>query len=111
MDESLDGRQLKAFAVLAKTGSYIKTAKQLCVIRWAISHSLRSLEEQAGCRLLNKLGKTVMLAEAGETLLHHADRVLAETRQTRLKLTSSLPASPLRNSRPADRHLAAGSCK
>lgn len=87
MNESLDSRQLKAFVVLAKTGSYTETAKQLYVTHSAISHSMRALEEQVGCRLLSKLSKKAILTEAGEALLHHAHRALDEMRQARQTLT------------------------
>lgn len=86
MNESLDSRQLKAFVVLAKTGSYTETAKQLYVTHSAICHSMRSLEEQVGCRLLSKLSKKAILTEAGEALLAHAHRALNEMRQARLTL-------------------------
>jgi DNA-binding transcriptional LysR family regulator len=86
MNESLDSRQLKAFVMLAKTGSYTETAKQLYLTHSAISHSMRALEEQVGCRLLAKLSKKVMLTEAGEALLAHAERVLTEMRQARITL-------------------------
>ncbi len=86
MNESLDSRQLKAFVVLAKTGSYTETAKQLFVTHSAISHSMRALEEQVGCRLLSKLNKKAILTEAGEALLHHAHRALEEIQQARRTL-------------------------
>lgn len=83
MNEPLDSRQLKAFVLLAKTGSYTETAKQLYVTHSAISHSMRALEQQVGCRLLSKLGKKAILTEAGEALQHHAFRALDEMRQAR----------------------------
>ncbi len=86
MNETLDSRQLRAFTVLAQTGSYTHTAKQLYVTHSAISHAMRALEEQVGCRLFAKLRKKVMLTEAGEALLHHANRALAEMKQARSTL-------------------------
>ncbi|MDB6015775.1 MAG: LysR family transcriptional regulator [Pedosphaera sp.] len=86
MNEPLDSRQLKAFVALAKTGSYTETAKQLYVTHSAISHSMRALESNAGCRLLSRVGKKVILTDAGEALLHHADQILQEMRQARLTL-------------------------
>ncbi len=86
MSEPLDSRQLQAFVTLAKTGSYTETARQLFVTHSAISHSMRALETNAGCRLLSKMGKTVALTEAGEALLQHARQVLEEMRQARLTL-------------------------
>lgn len=86
MIDSLDIRQLAALAVLAKTSSVTITARELSVTHSAISHSLRNLEAQVGCRLFFKLGKKMMLTEAGEALLLHAERVLKEIRQARAAL-------------------------
>jgi LysR family transcriptional regulator, low CO2-responsive transcriptional regulator len=87
MNESLDSRQLRAFVMLAKTGSYTEAAKQLCLTHSAVSHSMRALEEQVACRLFNRLGKKSELTEAGETLLHHAVRALAEMERASRALT------------------------
>jgi DNA-binding transcriptional LysR family regulator len=86
MSEPLDSRQLKAFVTLARTGSYTDTAKELFVTHSAISHAMRALETNAGCRLLSKLGKKIILTDAGEALLQHAEHVLEEMRQARLTL-------------------------
>jgi DNA-binding transcriptional LysR family regulator len=87
MNESLDSRQLEAFVVLSKTGSYTEAAKHLYVTHSAISHSMKALESQVGCRLLSKLRKKTILTEAGEAFLHHARRALEEMRQARITVT------------------------
>jgi urea transport system substrate-binding protein len=87
MNESLNSRQLKAFVVLAKTGSYTKTAKELFVTHSAICHAMRELEADVGCRLFTKAGKKIALTEAGEALLSHALRALDELDQARQTLT------------------------
>lgn len=87
MNDPLDSRQLKALTVLAKNGSVTQTARELCVTHSAISHSLRNLEGQVGCRLFCRLGKKVTLTEAGEALRHYAERALAEMQQARVALT------------------------
>ncbi|HZI33048.1 MAG TPA: LysR family transcriptional regulator [Candidatus Binatia bacterium] len=86
MNESLDSRQVKAFVALARTGSYTETARQLYVTHSAISHAMKALEEQLGCRLFYKLGKKITLTEAGEALLHHSVRALEEMRRARATL-------------------------
>jgi DNA-binding transcriptional LysR family regulator len=81
----LDSRQLNAFASLARTGSVTETARELFLTHSAISHSVRTLENELGCRLLNRVGKRVALTAAGETLLFHAQsglRSFAQARQT-----------------------------
>lgn len=81
MNQTLDSRRLKAFVVLAENGSYTETARQLFVTHSAISHSMRALEEEVGCRLLSMLNKKAILTEAGQALLPHARRVLEEMSQ------------------------------
>jgi LysR family transcriptional regulator, low CO2-responsive transcriptional regulator len=83
MNETLDSRQLEAFVILSKTGSYTEAAKRLYVTHSAVSHSMKALESQLGCRLLSKLRKKTILTEAGEAFLHHARRALEEMRQAR----------------------------
>ena len=78
MDEPLDSRQLRAFRVLARTGSFTQTARELQLTQSAISHAMKALEDDVGCRLLDRLGKKVALTQAGEQLLHHAEKILAE---------------------------------
>ena len=47
---------------------------------------MKALETDTGCRLLNKLGKKVVLTQAGEQLLHHASKVLQEMENARESL-------------------------
>ncbi len=78
MKEPIDSRQLRAFATLARTGSFTVTAKELYLSQSAVSHSMKALETDVGCRLFDRVGKRVLLTQAGETLLQHATRILSE---------------------------------
>ena len=86
MNDPFDSRQLRAFCVLARTGSFTQTARELHRTQSGISHSMKALETDTGCRLLNKLGKKVVLTQAGEQLLHHASKVLQEMENARESL-------------------------
>src|SRR6266536_5120684 len=86
MKQPLDSRQLRAFAVLARTGSFTLAAKELYRTQSAVSHSMKALEQDVGCRLLDRLGKKVWLTQAGEHLLHHAQKILAEMSEARESL-------------------------
>ncbi len=80
----LDSRQLNDFVTLARRGSFRAVGRELFVTHSAISHSLDALENELGCRLLNRLGKRIELTAAGEAFLHYAQsclRILAEARQ------------------------------
>ena len=86
MSQPLDSRQLRAFSILARTGSFTATAQELHLSQSAISHAMKALEQEIGCRLLDRLGKTVMLNQAGEQLLVHAEKILAEMESARSHL-------------------------
>ena len=86
MNQPIDSRQLRAFVALARTGSFTLTAKELYLSQSAISHSIKALEQDVGCRLLDRMGKKVLLTQAGEQLLHHAQKILAEMSEVRESL-------------------------
>src|SRR6188474_230706 len=83
MNTPLDSRQLRAFCVLARTGSFTQTARELHLTQSGISHSMKALESDIGCRLLDRLGKKVVLTQAGEQLLQHTARILQEMQAAR----------------------------
>ena len=87
MTQPLDSRQLRAFASLARTGSFTATAQELHLSQSAISHSIKALEGEMGCRLLHRMGKTVVLTEAGEAFLVRVERVLQEMHAAREELS------------------------
>lgn len=86
MNAPLDSRQLRAFASLARTASFTQTARELHLTQSAISHSMKALESEVGCRLLDRLGKKVVLTQAGEQLLQHSERILTEMQSARSSL-------------------------
>jgi DNA-binding transcriptional LysR family regulator len=87
MKGTLDSRQLRAFSVLARTGSFTQTARELNLTQSGVSYSMKSLEHETGCRLLDKMGKKVIPTRAGEQLLEHATRILQEMSTARESLT------------------------
>lgn len=76
--QPLDTRQLRAFVTLAHRGSFTVAARELGLSQSAVSHSMKALESDLGCRLFDRLSKKVLLTQAGEQLLAHADRILRE---------------------------------
>lgn len=86
MSLPIDSKQLRAFATLARVGSFTLAARELNLTQSAISHSIRALEQDVGCLLLDRMGKKVSLTQAGEQLLHHATKILDEMSVTRESL-------------------------
>lgn len=86
MSQSIDSRQLRAFAALARTSSFTLAAKELFLSQSAVSHSIKALESELGCRLLDRMGKKVALTLAGEQLLRHTEKILHEMHAARSSL-------------------------
>ena len=57
----LDTRQMRAFLMLARKGSFTLAAKELNLTQSAISHAVKALEEDVGCRFFDRVGKKVLL--------------------------------------------------
>jgi DNA-binding transcriptional LysR family regulator len=83
MKGPLDSRQMLAFGILARTGSFTQTARELFLTPSAVSHSIKALETDIGCRLLDRVGKKVMLTQSGEHLLKHTQVILREMQAAR----------------------------
>jgi LysR family transcriptional regulator, low CO2-responsive transcriptional regulator len=73
-----DLRQIRAFVAVAEEGSFTLAARRIFVTQSAVSHSLRTLEEQLGCQLLDRGGKRVVVTPEGELVLKRCQRVLYE---------------------------------
>jgi len=61
---------LLAFLAVARERSFTRAAAKLGVSQSALSHTIRSLEERLGLRLLTRSTRSVAPTEAGERLLH-----------------------------------------
>jgi DNA-binding transcriptional LysR family regulator len=86
VSDPLDSWQLRAFSSLARTGSFTRTAQELHLTQSAVSHAIKNLESDLGCRLLDRMGKTAVPTQAGEQLLVRAARILEEMSSARAEL-------------------------
>ena len=73
---------LATFLVVAEQQSFTRAAKRQGVSPSAVSHSMRSLEEQLGVRLLARTTRSVALTRAGERLLVRLKPALTEVEET-----------------------------
>jgi len=83
MKSILDSRQLLAFSALARRGSFTLAAKDLFLTQSAVSHAIKALEEEVGCRLVDRTGKRVLLTQAGEQFLRHVEKIMREMEAAR----------------------------
>lgn len=70
---------LRLFAAIADFGSLSAAARQMGREKSSVSRDLAALEDRLGTRLLNRSTRRISLTEAGQVLLDHARRVVAET--------------------------------
>jgi DNA-binding transcriptional LysR family regulator len=71
-----DIRLLRMFSTLARVGSHTKTAELLNLTQSAISHGIKRLEDQLGCSLIHKRGKTSLLTPEGRHFYGQVLRIL-----------------------------------
>lgn len=65
---TMNFNQLRVFQTAAKTLNFTRAAEELHLTQPGISKHLKGLEEYYGTRLFERLGKTVVLTQAGEAL-------------------------------------------
>jgi LysR family transcriptional regulator, low CO2-responsive transcriptional regulator len=78
MIELPDLRQVRSLVAVAETESFTKASELLRVTQSAVSHSIRALETQLGCKLLERSGKRVALTQHGVVLFRRFKAVLSE---------------------------------
>lgn len=93
MTRPIDSRQLLAFVCAARRLSFTQAAQDLHLTQSAISHAMRALEDDLGCRLFARVGRTVQLTVSGERFLHEAERILGEMEQARASVQTLVGAA------------------
>ena len=68
--------QLKYFADLAKTNSITNTAKRMFISQQALSESIKRLENELGCTLVNRSKTGVEFTDDGKLILDYAQKIL-----------------------------------
>lgn len=73
---------LSTFLIVAEERSFTRAAKRQGVSPSAVSHAMRSLEEEVGARLLSRTTRSVALTEAGKQLLTSLKPAISEVSET-----------------------------
>ena len=82
-----DLRLLKVLREVALRGSFSAAADALSYSQPAVSQQIARLEAQAGVKLIERLSKGVRLTPAGEALVRHTERILAQLADAQAELT------------------------
>lgn len=70
--------QMRIFAEAARYNSFSLAAQKLGLTQAAVSASIRKLEDEFGVSLFDRLGRKVIVSEAGQILLGEAERILGD---------------------------------
>lgn len=71
----MDIQSLQAFVMVAESASFSQAANRLFLTQSAVSKRIALLEQQLNCRLFDRIGRHIMLTEAGERLLPKAREI------------------------------------
>jgi len=94
MDWIPDFRQVRAFVAVTESGSFTRAAKEIHLTQSAVSHSIRALEEQLSCKLLDRSRRLVRVTPEGQRFLMRCRRVLQELEEARREFGAGGEAVP-----------------
>ncbi|MFK5914868.1 MAG: LysR family transcriptional regulator [Woeseiaceae bacterium] len=79
----MDIPNLYAFVAVAETASFSEASKLLFLTQPAISKRISSLEHELDTALFDRIGRKVILTEAGNTLLERAKQILQQVEDSK----------------------------
>jgi LysR family hydrogen peroxide-inducible transcriptional activator len=82
----MEMHQLRYFVAVAQTGNFSRAAELCYVSQPSLSQQIQKLERGLGQRLFDRLGRRVLLTEAGRLLLDRATTILAAVEDAKSRL-------------------------
>ncbi|MBU0902923.1 MAG: LysR family transcriptional regulator [Gammaproteobacteria bacterium] len=73
----LDHLLLRSFVAVADCGNFTRAAERLHLTQSTVSQQIRRLEDNLGCRLLDRSARQILMTAEGEQLCSYARRILA----------------------------------
>ncbi len=83
----LETRHLLALKTIVEAGGFTKAARKLHLTQSALSHQIKTLEAQLGTQVFTRVGKRVILTQAGEALLRYATPILQQLLEAQQAIT------------------------
>ena len=78
----MDLQNIRAFLMVAETGSFSRAAEKLFITQPATSKRISTMEIALDCQLFDRLGKNIQLTQAGRALIPSYQRIMAEISET-----------------------------
>lgn len=83
----MEFRQLTTFRVVVRHLSFTQAAEQLHMAQSSVSAQIRALEEELKVTLFDRIGRRIVLTEAGRKLYDYATRIAGITDEMRSEVT------------------------
>lgn len=84
----MDLKQLQTFLTAAETLSFTKTAQLLDYAQSSITAQVKTLEQELGVNLFERLGKRIILTEEGKRLQQYAKKMLELDREMKKAISN-----------------------
>jgi DNA-binding transcriptional LysR family regulator len=85
----MEFRQLRTFRMVADMLSFSKAAERLFMAQSSVSAQIKSLEETLDIKLFDRIGRRVLLTDAGRKLYEYARRIEEMTMEIRSEMTDA----------------------
>jgi DNA-binding transcriptional LysR family regulator len=89
MEKLLESRHLNAFVTIVRTGSMHRAGKVLSLTPSALSHAIKSLEDDLGVVLFERTGRSLVLTAAGTKLHADAEGLVRQLQEARERAKSA----------------------
>jgi DNA-binding transcriptional LysR family regulator len=97
----MEVRQLQIFRTLAEELNFTRTAEKVHTVQSNVTAQIKSLEEELGVPLFDRLGRRVALTDAGRRFQPFAEQALAAMEQGQRAIQAGAePSGPLRIGAP-----------
>jgi DNA-binding transcriptional LysR family regulator len=82
-------RQLRTFQTVARLMNFNRAADTLNYAQSTVSAQIKLLEEELGVSLFDRLGKRIVITEAGQKLMRYAQKMIDIERETLTEISNS----------------------
>jgi LysR family transcriptional activator of glutamate synthase operon len=82
----MDLHQLRIFHSAVKAGGFTHASRELHLSQSTVSQHIKQLEEEIGCLLFMRVGKRVLLTEAGQLLRDHCEKIFQDVKNAEMAI-------------------------
>lgn len=80
----MDLHQLRVFQAACKSGGFTRASELLHLSQSTVSQHIKQLEEELDCPLFLRVGKRVLITEAGNVLLQYAEKIFHDLKNAEM---------------------------